>query len=155
MISLDVVYEQFLSTVKVQFPSLDNNDILQELYNWTVLASAYFKFPRVDLTTVVFTEDAPGPNDEVGAYFVEEVTQSEITVIIEYLKYIALFNLLSDSSKYDMYYQDANLKLPSGSALAAQLNKSVKEQLVNASRAETNYYRAKDNRPTIGDIWTI
>lgn len=154
MTNLEVIYEQFLSSVKIQFPSLDESDILQELYNWTILASSYFKFPRVDLDTVRYTEDTPGPNEEVGDFFKNELSQKEIIVIIEYMKYVTLFQLLSDTSKYDMYYQDSNLKMPSASALAAQLNKSVGEQLLYATKVENDYYRTRNNKPTIGEIWT-
>lgn len=155
MTNFELVYDQFLSTVNVNFPNLSNNEIKQELFNWTVLASSYFKFPRVDLDYVVYRVNSPGPEGEVGAYFKGDLTQKEISVIVEYMKLVHFEIELSDSKKYEMYYEDANLKLPSQSALITQINRSYENQSLKARRAERDYYRAKDGKPTVGSIWGI
>lgn len=153
MTNFELVYDQFLSTVSVNFPNLTNDEIKQELFNWTVLASSYFKFPRVDLDYVVYRVNNPGPNGEVGAYFKGELTQKEITVIVEYMKLVHFEIQLTDSKKYEMYYEDANLKMPSQSALITQINRSYENQQAKAKKAERDYYRVKDNKPTVGSIW--
>ena len=153
MTNFELVYDQFLSTVSVNFPNLTNSEIKQELFNWTVLASSYFKFPRVDLDHVVYTVNKPGPNNEVGAYFKGELTQKEISVIVEYMKLVYFEIQLTDSKKYEMYYEDANLKMPSQSALITQINRSYENQLSKAKKLEKDYYRVKGNKPTVGSIW--
>ena len=153
MTNFELVYDQFLSTVSVNFPNLTDTEIKQELFNWTVLASSYFKFPRVDLDHVVYTVNKQGPNGEVGAYFKGELTQKEISVIVEYMKLVHFEIQLTDSKKYEMYYEDANLKMPSQSALITQINRSYENQLAKAKKLEKDYYRVKDNKPTVGSIW--
>ncbi len=155
MTSFGTVYELFLSMVSIKFPNLDPVEIERELFNWTVLASSYFKFPRISLDYFVVTDEnqIEYPGLEVGAYFVEELTPKEISVIVEYMK-LAHFEIqLSDSKKFEMYYEDANLKLPSQSALITQTNRSYENQLTRARKVESDYYRAFNNKPTIGSIW--
>lgn len=153
MTKFELVYDQFLSTVNISFPNLTNDEIKEELFNWTVLASSYFKFPRVNIDHVVYTVNKPGPNGEVGAYFKGDLTQKEIMVIIEYMKLVHFQIQLTDSKKYEMYYEDANLKLPSQSAMITQINRSYENQELKAKRTEQDYYRVRDNKPTFGDVW--
>ena len=154
MTKFEVVYDQFLSTVSINFQTLSNDEIKQELFNWTVLASSYFKFPRVDLDFEVYTVNNKGPDGEVGAYFKGDLTQKEITVIVEYMKLVHFEIQLADSKKYEMYYEDANLKLPSQSALITQINRSYENQQTKAKKTEYDYYRVKDGKPTFGSVWT-
>ena len=154
MISFEVVYDQFLSTTNTNFGGLTDEEIQEDLYNWVRLASSYFKFPRVSLEHTVFTVENPGPNGEKGAYFLDNVTQKEITVIVEHMRGISINLQLTDAKKYDMYYQDANLKLPSQTAMITQLNRSLENQISKAKKVESDYYKAIDNKPTIGAIWS-
>lgn len=154
MTKFDVIYEQFLSSVSIKFPNLTNNEIKQELFNWTILASSYFKFPRVSLDYEVYDYNNPSIDGLEGAYFIDDLTQKEIAVIVEYMKLVHFEIQLTDSKKYEMYYEDANLKMPSQSALITQVNRSYENQLKKARKTENDYYRVRDNKPTIGDIWT-
>lgn len=154
MTSFEVVYEQFLSLVSIDFSDLTDSEIKQELFQWTKLASSKFKFPRINLDFVEYTEEEKGPNGETGPYFINEITQKEITVIIEYMKLQYYEQQLIDSKKYEMYYEDANLKLPRQSALITQINRSHENQAQVARRVEHDYYRTKEDKPTIGNIWT-
>ena len=153
MTNFELVYDQFLSAVKIDFPNLTPKQIEQELFNWVITASSYFKFPRVSLEFEVYDVNKPGPNDEVGAYFLGELTQKEISVIVEYMKLVHFEMQLADSKKYELYYEDANLKLPSQSNLITQINRSYENQLKKARRTENDYYRVDNNKPTIGRVW--
>lgn len=153
MTSFETIYDQFLSTVSIKFNNLTDTEIKQELFNWTVLASSRFKFPRIPLDFEVFDETNQGPDGEVGPYFTSTLTQAEITVIIEYMKLTHYDIQLADSEKYDMYYEDANLKLPSQTAMLTQLNRTYENQRAVARKTENDYYRTHNNQPTIGEIW--
>lgn len=153
MTNFETVYEQFLSVVKIDFSSLSDGEVLEELRNWTVMASSYFKFPRVSLDFVEYDLNNPGENGEVGTYFINKLSQKEISVIVEYMKLVHFELQLADSKRYEMYYEDANLKLPSQSALITQTNRAYENQLAKARRLEDNYYRSHNDKPTIGDIW--
>ena len=153
MTDFKLIWDQFLSNVSIKFPNLTDAEIEQELFNWTVQASSYFKFPRIPLDFEVFTKENPGENNEVGPHFLSKLTQAEITVIVEYMKLVHFNIQLADSSKYELYYEDTNLKLPSQTAMITQLNRSLENQRSEARRVEREYYKTKDNKPTIGGIW--
>lgn len=136
----------------MKFGELTNDEILEELYNLTVLALPKFKFPRVPLNYVKFTNN-DGPDGKNGAYFEEEITQKEITVIVEYMLSLATQKQLAAAIEMDSFYEDANLKLPSVAGKVTQLNRANENQMEKAESSENDYYRSLNNSPTIGNIW--
>lgn len=145
MTKFKVLYEQFLSLVSLDFGELSNEEIEQELESWVILAAGRFKFPRIPLDFIPSSEG-------VEAHFTNKLTQREITVIIEYMKLIPLNRELNEAKRYESYYNDANLKKPSQSAMLTQINRSVENQSSIANRVELDYYRVDNGKPTIGRI---
>lgn len=155
MTKFEIIYERFLSSTNLDFPGLTTEEVKDLLFNWTMTASSKFLFPRVSLELVTVEEDDKNnPDLEPGHYFEGDLTEKEITVIIEFMKEAQLISQLADEQKFQMYYNDANLKLPSQTGLITQLNRAVEAQQKNAKMTEHRYYRSVDNKPTIGKIWT-
>lgn len=153
MTDFRIVYDQFLSSGKYDFNDLTPEEIEKELFNWTVLAISKFKFPFISLDYISYTSENPGPDGETSAQFINDITQREITVIVEYMKLHQIQTVMNDARRYDLYYEDANLKLPSQSAVLTQLNRAFENQKRVAFETERNYEKALDYKPTIGNIW--
>lgn len=143
------VYKQFLATVEVDFGDLTNEEIELELQNWVIIAASLFKFPYIDLSHKEIEEDG-----KVAAVFINTITQKEITVILAYMQTLVIKQQLLAAKRYDAYYNDANLKMPSQSAMLTQLNRSLENETISAQKVENDYYRTRGNKPTVGDVWT-
>lgn len=153
MTNFEKIYNRFLSATNLDFPGLEVEEVQQILFNWTMTASSKFMFPRVSLELVEVKENNP-EGLKPGNYFEGDLTEKEITVIIELMKEAQLISQLADEEKFQLYYNDANLKLPSQSGLITQLNRAVETQRVIAKEIQDRYYRTSpDNKPTIGSIW--
>lgn len=152
MISFDIVYEQFLSVSSNDFGDLTNEEIKEELYNLTVLSIPRFRFPRISLKYKTF-DNSEMPDGKGGTYFLEDVTQKEITVIVEYMLSSSTQKQLTAASEENSYYQDANLKLPSVTGRVTQLNRANENQMKKAKRTEEDYYSTRNDSPTLGEIW--
>lgn len=153
MISFEVVYEQFLSFSSINFGEMTDEEIKSDLYSWVLLASSKFKFPRVNLDHILVKETNDNGDEEEKPYFKNDITQKEITVIVEHMNAIAIGMQLAEASSRDDYYVDANLKLPSQTARVTQLNRALENQTFKANRTENDYYRTENDKPTIGGIW--
>lgn len=148
MVPVRKLYEQFMSSLGSSFLlELTNEEIEKELHIWLIRALAKFKYPRVSL------DITKGQNTDEQWYFVNEVTQKEFEVLLAYMKVYWFEYILANEKRFLLYYEDANLRLPSQGAIMTQLNRTFENATRAAKQAQTDYYKEQDGAPQVGEIW--
>lgn len=147
MLSFEILYDQFLSTISsYTLSQMDDEDIQSELFNLTINAISRFKFPKVSLTYSLHEED-------YMYYFDENVAQAEITVLLAYMKVAWVEFQISKEQRFDSQYYDNNVRTFSMGNILAQLNRMYENFLQDAKDKEYNYGRVNIfGKPRLGDI---
>ena len=161
----NVLYPKMMATIRGDYYSLLTQDALDnELYYIAVRAVNTFKFPRIlttfetyyakhadESTLIEIDEDAPGAIPH--AYFVNDLTDAELEVILAWMKFYWCESLISNSNNFQEMYTDSNIKTFSrANAIDKNMN------LMNTYREyardiEQRYSRVTaDHRPTIGRV---
>lgn len=147
MVSFDILYSQFLSSISsYTLAQLADDEVHAELFNFAVRAISSFKFPKVALTyTYNETEDM--------YYFDNTVTQRELNVILSYMKVAWIDFVISKEERFQSQYYDDNVKTFSIGNLLAQLNRLYENLIAKAKDEEYNYGRVNLlGKPRIGDL---
>ena len=161
----DILYPPFRATIRGEYYGIITRDDLdEECYDLARRAVSTFKFPKVSLDYETFyakrTDDLTleeTDESEEGAiphaYFVNDISYSEIEVILAWMKVYWYENLLSNSDNFEDLYTDANIKTFSRANLIDKNTNVLKDIRKAAERAETRYSRVNSVRkPAMGDI---
>ena len=139
------LFPLFLSTLSsCTLASYMDEELEQALNQMAMRAIARFRFPRVNLA---YTIDDNG----VGS-FVNDLTMSEIEVLVCWMKVIWLELQLSKERNYENLYADKDVKAFSSGNLIASIVKALDTFTAQARKMEEFYYRSNNGTPTIGDV---
>lgn len=147
MVSFDILYSQFLSSISsYTLTQLSDSEIQAELFNFAVRAIATFKFPKVALTyTFNDTDDK--------YYFDNNVTQRELNVILAHMKVTWIEYVISKEERFQNQYYDDSVRTFSAGNLLAQLNRMYENFVEKAKFEEYNYSRVNAlGKPRLGDF---
>lgn len=141
------VYSKFLSTIKsCTLASFSPQEIEDELFDLLTLSISDFKFPKISLA-YEYNED----EDEY--YFVEELRDAEVRVLIAFMRANWVSYQLTQEKNFDNQYYDSTTRTYSKANMLAQLNKLHDSLLKIAKQTEYDYNRvALDGTPQIGKI---
>ena len=139
-----VLFPLFLSTLSsCTLASYTDEELEQALAQLAMRAIARFRFPRINLEY----------NFKEGqGSFVNEVTMSEIEVIVCWMKVLWLELQLSKERNYENLYADKDVKAFSSGNLIASIVKALDTFTAQARKTEEFYYRSDNGTPTIGDV---
>lgn len=96
-------------------------------------AIAWFKFPRIPLI----------PVDALQS-FTEQLGNSEIQVIVAYMKYTWVERMVIDGNNLRPYYSEVDF---SPAAMLDKFQKQQEAQLKSAKMLESSYYRSVNGKP--------
>lgn len=130
------LYSQALSTLKSNtLANMSDDDIESYLFNLTVRAIASFKFPRVDLDY---------ESTDEGYAFKEEITQSEINVLLAYMKMYWLEQQMDSEERFENLYYDKDVRTFSRGNMLKALKDRYDLAREQVKRAEYDYSRQRD-----------
>lgn len=139
------LFPLFLSTLSsCTLASYADEELEQALNEFAVRAIARFRFPRIDLA---YTIDENGKGS-----FVNNITMSELEVILCWMKVLWLEYQLSKERNYENLYADKDVKAFSSGNLIASIVKALDTFTTQARKIEEFYYRSNNGIPTIGDV---
>lgn len=136
----------------------------EECYNLAIRAISAFKFPKIstDYKTFYAIRQEDGTLDIVDAseegaiphgQFVNDLTYSELEVIIAWMKVYWAESLISNSDNFDEMYTDVNIKTFSRANAVDKNLKLMAEYRKYAKDLENRYSRVNDSRkPSLGDV---
>lgn len=153
------LYPLFLSTLSsCTYVSITNQELQDELDHLALRAIAKFKFPKIGLEyayddTVVDDTVPLIEQHQKGYYFINEVTQKEINVILSWMKVYWIEYQLSKERNYQNLYADKDVKAFSSANLLTGISKAYETFTFAARKDEEDYSRVnKNGKPAIGDI---
>ena len=124
--------------------SYTDAELEQALNDFAMRAIARFRFPRISLEYNI---------DENGnGSFVNNITMSEIEVILCWMKVLWLEYQLSKERNYENSYVDKDVKAFSSGNLINSIAKTMDLFTAQARKVEEFYYRSNGGIPTIGEI---
>ena len=139
------LFPLFLSTLSsCTLASYTNEELEQALNEFAVRAIARFRFPRIDLAYTI--------NENGEGSFVNNITMSELEVILCWMKVLWLEYQLSKERNYENLYADKDVKAFSSGNLIASIVKALEAFTTQARKTEEFYYRSYNGTPTIGDV---
>lgn len=152
MLSFDVIYSQFLTSVPEWGEAaqhLTKEELQMELYNLLVPAIADFNFPQVSLDFDPVYGEGEEPS-VVSGTFKNNVTQREINVLLALMRVKWMESVINRESRYERYYYDANMRTHSQGNLLSQMNKRAETLRKDAREAIFNYSRRNsDGTPNV------
>lgn len=139
------LYPLFLSSLKsCTLINFTDEELQAELDHFTLRSIGKFKFPKISLEY---------GKSEDGYYFINNLTQKEINVILAWMKVYWLEYQLSKEEIYQNTYADKDVKAFSSGNLIASIQKAYDSFVTSARKEEEDYGRVnKEGRPAIGDI---
>ena len=141
----EILFPLFLSTLSsCTLASYADEELRDELNNMAMRAISRFRFPRVKLDYTI-DEDGNGS-------FNNNITMSELEVIICWMKVLWLEYQLSKERNYENIYVDKDVKAFSSGNLIASIVKALDTFTTQARKIEEFYYRSNNGTPTIGDV---
>lgn len=162
----DILYPSFLATIRGEYYGIiSQDDIDEECFHLAKRAVAAFKFPKISTNYETFYAIRTDENtlEEVNieehpeaiqhAFFKEELTYSEIEVLIAWMKVYWCENQISNADNFEDMYTDANIKTYSRANAVDKNLKLLAEYRKYARDLETRYSRTTvDRKPSLGDI---
>lgn len=163
----EVLYKPRAATIRGSYYGVITQDELDdELFNIAKRAINTFKFPRVKLDYKVFyavrDENDDNVLNEVPAdtedaiphgYFINQVTDKEIEVILAWRKVYWIERFLSNSDDFENSYTDSTIKTFSRANLVQQNLSRYNQFLAQAHEIETRYSRVSaTGAASLGDI---
>lgn len=162
----DILYPPFRAQIKGEYYGVvTQDDIDEECYNIACRAVSTFKFPKIstDYTTFyairvdenTLEQVDPDENEDAipHAYFNNDLTRSEIEVILAWMQYYWCEQLISNTDNFEEIYTDSNIRSYSRANAVAQNLKLLQNYRSTAQEMETRYSRVNDERkPAMGDI---
>jgi len=158
-----VLYPPFVATIRGEYYGvITQDDLDEECFYLAQRAVAAFKFPKISTDYTVFyaTRDENGNVVETEdteaiphAYFNNELTYSEIEILVAWMKVFWCENQISNADNFEDIYTDANIKTYSRANAVDKATKLMAEYREYAKDLENRYSRTSSERkPTIGDI---
>ena len=166
----DVLYPHFISTIRGSYYGIITQDLIdEECFNLALRAISAFKFPKISTEYETFyairndegelieldsNELIVMPENAVlHGRFINDLTYSEIEIIIAWMKVYWCENQISSSDNFDDMYTDANIKTFSRANAVDKNMKLMAEYRSYARDLENRYSRVNDSRkPSLGDI---
>lgn len=164
----DILYPSFRATIRGEYYGIITQDDLdEECYHLACRAISTFKFPKISLDYEtfyairrednslfeVFEDDADFDQAIPHGEFKNEISYSEVEVLIAWMKVYWYENMLSNSDNYEDLYTDANIKTFSRANLIDKNTNVLKDARKNAERMESRYSRVNSlRRPSLGDV---
>lgn len=144
MVKFDVVYDQFLTSMSsapgCSWSSFTEEELKAELFNLLIRAIAEFRFPKIELDYDSGQEEVNGGMINYD-YFVNDITQKEINVLLAYMKQFWYEYVVSNEMLYDNSYFDTSLNKHSPGMLLAQLRQLLELARREAKSVRFNYGR--------------
>lgn len=165
----NVLYPNIRQMIRGAYYGIVTEDMIdEELFYLAQQAIAAFKFPHVSTDykvihanhdvdsgdLVLANEDDKDSGKAIPhGYFLNELTYSEVNIIITWMRVFWYENLLANADNVSDIYTDANIKAFSkGNSLDKNI-KLMETYRANARNLETAYSRVSATRtPTIGNI---
>lgn len=157
----DVLYPRFLSSISGDMFAHMSDEAISELcYSLATRAISAFKFPKVSLSYSCTYLDAKGnivtkmDNWVVQKwYFVNEVGEKEISVLVGWMKAMWMGDLNSNSDNFSELYTDPNIKTYSRANAIDKNIKLYQTFIREARNLEHDYSRvSKDGKPALGEV---
>ena len=162
----DVLYPAFVNTIRGEYYGVITQEMLdEECFHLAERAIATFKFPKISTNYKTFyaMRDSENRLEEVDledypdaiphGYFINNLTYSEIEILIAWMKVYWCENQISNADNFTDMYTDANIKTYSRANAVDKNAKLLAQFRSYARQLETNYSRTSAERtPTIGDI---
>lgn len=139
--------EQFLDYINSELlQQMEDGDLVDYLNNLVFRSVASFNFPKLSL--------AYGIDSEGEYYFLEQITQREVNVLIAYMKAYWLEKSADSDSDASLIYYDRDVKTYD----AAKREGALQKRLTNARKEVQNalklYYQAEtDGKAAIGKLY--
>lgn len=162
----NVLYPPFRATIRGEYYGvITQDDIDEECFNLAMRAIAAFKFPKIstEYRTFYAVRNEDGELEEVDlednpeaimhGYFINDLTYSEIEVLIAWMKVYWCENQISNADNFEDIYTDANIKTYSRANAVDKNMKLMAEYRSYAQELETRYSRVnEEKKPSMGDI---
>lgn len=148
MVKFSVVFAQALDTLKSNtLAEMTDSDITAYLNTLLFRAIADFRLPRIAL-------DYQEVAGETGSYqFINNITQREINVLLELMKYYWIKHQIDDESRFEDLFYDKDVKTYSKGNLLAKLNERLKMAKTDVKEAQYNYSRVLDGKSTLEALY--
>ena len=151
------LYPSFLSTLSsCTLASFTDQEIQGELSNLAIRAIAKFKFPKIELKYEYDTEyidDSQEEKVEKGYFFINDVTDKEINVLLAWMKVYWLEYQLSQEKNFKNSFYDKDVTAFSSGNLISNIEKTYRVFWEYAIREENDYGRVNtQGKPAVGDI---
>lgn len=147
------IYPQFMSGIdSCSLSDLTNQSIQTEIDGLIIKAIADFKFPFITLEYKYDSDINPLTEVPFGFYFVGDITQREYNVLLARMKQYWIEHQVSQERLFQNVYFDSEIRLHSPGNTIDKLIKLYVTFKEVADRAEHDYYRVFEGKPSIGDI---
>ena len=162
----DLLYPSFRATIRGEYYGIiTQDDIDEECFHLATRAISTFKFPKISTEYVTFYAIRDKDNNLVEVslaeypdaikhgYFVNDLTQAEVDVLIAWMKVYWCENQISNADNFDDIYTDANIKTYSRANAVDKNTKLLADYRAYAQELETRYSRVNNTgKSSIGDI---
>lgn len=162
----EILYPSFLATIRGEYYGIiSQDDIDEELFHLAERAIATFKFPKISTDYETFyairTEDNTLEEVNIDEHpegiphgaFINNLTYSEIEVLIAWMKVYWCENQISNADNFEDMYTDANIKTYSRANAVDKNLKLLAEYRKYARDLETRYSRVTaEHKPSLGDV---
>lgn len=149
-----ILFEPFLDTIKDNtFMDMDDIDLTASLNNLTKSAISDFNFSRVDLGYAYDNTIDPLDSDCYGYYFIADVTDKEIQVLLNYMKVYWMSSQITITENFKNPVSDKDVNAFSPANMLNAMRNMLVEYRSKAQSARNNYYKINSKgRATWGDI---
>ena len=162
----NILYPSFRATIRGEYYGVVSREFVdEECFHLAERAVSTFKFPRISTDYKIFyaMRDKDGNLEEVDpeeypeaiphAYLLNELSYSEIEILIAWMKVYWCENQISNADNFEEVYTDSQIKTYSRANALDKYTKLMAEFRDYARDLETRYSRTSaERKPTIGDI---
>lgn len=152
MVYFEEVNKQLLNTLSSSTLSgMSDYEIDETLAMLMFRAIADFRYPQIELT---YAQEVNPNLGTVRYYFVNDITQKEINVLIALMKEYWLEQQLDSERNFEMLYYDKDVRTFSRGNIMQQLKDRYKAAQLDAEEAQFNYGRvnSETKSPVMGEI---
>lgn len=162
----EILYPPFRATIRGQYYGfISQDDLDEECFNLARRAVSAFKFPKISTEYKIFyairnsnneleeVDIKDHPDAILHAYFINELTYSEIEILIAWMKFYWAELQISNADNFEELYTDSNIKTYSRANAVEKNTKLMGEYRSYARELENRYSRINDEyAPSLGDI---
>lgn len=147
----EVLFPDVLPTIRGQrYLTMTDAQITAELNALTKRAISSFKFPKISLS---YSREISGTDSR---YFFDndEVGESEIQILVAWIKVFWVEMIISNSDNFTNLYYDSNIQTYSPGNTLHNYEKMKTSFKTDARQLESNYYRVdSDGAAAIGGVF--